>query len=197
MGGQNNYCLQFLFTDQPLIHPLLRSAAFFEALQPCSLSHCSLGGRGAFRHEWKGMCAKTENKFKMSTTSVQVLREALAGPAILEMPCCFDALSAKLVEQAGFQVTFMSGFAVSASKLCQCLPLTRNRKKAACIVCWVDESRRVCLTVVGTEPPCRWVGCAPLSRNGSLLISSFFSSLPLDADCRHARHSAHHVHRDG
>jgi 2-methylisocitrate lyase-like PEP mutase family enzyme len=33
------------------------------------------------------------------------------------MPCCFDALSARLVEQAGFPLTFMSGFAVSATRL--------------------------------------------------------------------------------
>ena len=33
------------------------------------------------------------------------------------MPCCFDALSARLIEQAGFPVTFMSGFAVAASRL--------------------------------------------------------------------------------
>jgi 2-methylisocitrate lyase-like PEP mutase family enzyme len=33
------------------------------------------------------------------------------------MPCCFDALSAKLIAQAGFEVTFMSGFAVSAARL--------------------------------------------------------------------------------
>jgi 2-methylisocitrate lyase-like PEP mutase family enzyme len=32
------------------------------------------------------------------------------------MPCCFDALSARLVEQAGFPLTFMSGFAVSAAR---------------------------------------------------------------------------------
>jgi 2-methylisocitrate lyase-like PEP mutase family enzyme len=33
------------------------------------------------------------------------------------MPCCFDALSAKLIERAGFELTFMSGFAVSATRL--------------------------------------------------------------------------------
>lgn len=33
------------------------------------------------------------------------------------MPCCFDALSARLIEQAGFPLTFMSGFAVSAARL--------------------------------------------------------------------------------
>jgi 2-methylisocitrate lyase-like PEP mutase family enzyme len=33
------------------------------------------------------------------------------------MPCCFDALSAQLIEQAGFALTFMSGFAVSAARI--------------------------------------------------------------------------------
>ena len=33
------------------------------------------------------------------------------------MPCCFDALSARLVQDAGFPLTFMSGFAVSATRL--------------------------------------------------------------------------------
>lgn len=33
------------------------------------------------------------------------------------MPCCFDALSARMIERAGFDLTFMSGFAVSATRL--------------------------------------------------------------------------------
>jgi 2-methylisocitrate lyase-like PEP mutase family enzyme len=33
------------------------------------------------------------------------------------MPCCYDALSAKLIEQAGLTLTFMSGLAVSATRL--------------------------------------------------------------------------------
>ncbi len=45
------------------------------------------------------------------------LSALLQGPDLLLMPCCFDALSARLVEQAGFPLTFMSGFAVSAAKL--------------------------------------------------------------------------------
>jgi 2-methylisocitrate lyase-like PEP mutase family enzyme len=44
------------------------------------------------------------------------LRALLARPGLLVMPCCFDALSAKLVEEAGFPLTFMSGFAVSAAR---------------------------------------------------------------------------------
>lgn len=44
------------------------------------------------------------------------LRALLAGDDFLVMPCCFDALSARLIEQAGFPLTFMSGFAVSAAR---------------------------------------------------------------------------------
>ncbi|MCP3985666.1 MAG: isocitrate lyase/PEP mutase family protein [bacterium] len=33
------------------------------------------------------------------------------------MPCCWDAWSARLIERAGFGLTFMSGFAVSAARL--------------------------------------------------------------------------------
>lgn len=51
------------------------------------------------------------------TQGADVLRTLLAGPGIHVMPCCFDALSARLVEQAGFRLTFMSGFAVSAARL--------------------------------------------------------------------------------
>jgi 2-methylisocitrate lyase-like PEP mutase family enzyme len=47
------------------------------------------------------------------------LRALLATGGLQVMPCCFDALSAKLIEQAGFPVSFMSGFAVSAAKLGQ------------------------------------------------------------------------------
>src|SRR5215469_8331382 len=50
-------------------------------------------------------------------TPAQKLREVLAAPGLEVMPGCFDALSAKLVADAGFKVTFMSGFAVSAARL--------------------------------------------------------------------------------
>jgi 2-methylisocitrate lyase-like PEP mutase family enzyme len=51
-----------------------------------------------------------------STPPAEQLRAILAAPGCRSMPCCFDALSARLVEQAGFPVTFMSGFAVSAAR---------------------------------------------------------------------------------
>ncbi len=50
-------------------------------------------------------------------TSTDRLRLILGQPGLALMPCCFDALSARLVERAGFDLTFMSGFAVSAARL--------------------------------------------------------------------------------
>lgn len=52
----------------------------------------------------------------MTTSPAQRLRALLAGEGSLVMPCCFDALSARLVERAGFPLTFMSGFSVAAAR---------------------------------------------------------------------------------
>ena len=46
-----------------------------------------------------------------------------AGPLVV-MPCCFDALSARLIERAGFPATFMSGFAASAARVARCSGLS-------------------------------------------------------------------------
>jgi 2-methylisocitrate lyase-like PEP mutase family enzyme len=53
----------------------------------------------------------------MNTAATVELRQLLQKPDLLVMPCCFDALSARLIELAGFPLTFMSGFAVSAARL--------------------------------------------------------------------------------
>ncbi len=45
------------------------------------------------------------------------LRALLDAPGLVVMPSCFDALSAKLIERAGFPAAFMSGFAVAAARL--------------------------------------------------------------------------------
>ncbi|HRD48965.1 MAG: isocitrate lyase/PEP mutase family protein [Candidatus Competibacter sp.] len=50
-------------------------------------------------------------------TPADQLRALLTRPGLLLMPGCHDAMSAKLVEQAGFPIAFMSGFAVSAARL--------------------------------------------------------------------------------
>ena len=45
------------------------------------------------------------------------LRTLLAEDTCHMVPSCFDALSAKMIGQAGFPFTFMSGFAVSATRI--------------------------------------------------------------------------------
>ena len=50
-------------------------------------------------------------------TPAKLLRDLLARDVCHVVPCCFDALSAKLIEQEGYDLTFMSGFAASASRI--------------------------------------------------------------------------------
>lgn len=53
------------------------------------------------------------------TSPSKILTGILAEDTCHPMPCCWDALSAKMIAQAGFRFTFMSGFAVSAARLGQ------------------------------------------------------------------------------
>ena len=78
-------------------------------------------------------------------TPAQRLRDLLAQPNIEIMPGCQDALSAKLVADAGFKVTFMSGFAVAASRLA--LPDTGLISFAEML-----DSLRNCCTAAGKVP---------------------------------------------
>ncbi|KAL2329461.1 hypothetical protein Fmac_017042 [Flemingia macrophylla] len=50
-------------------------------------------------------------------SSAKVLRRILDLPGLHQGPACFDALSAKLVQNAGFQLCFTSGFSISAATL--------------------------------------------------------------------------------
>ncbi|KAK9932658.1 hypothetical protein M0R45_019883 [Rubus argutus] len=47
----------------------------------------------------------------------KALRRILELPGVHQGPACFDALSAKLVERAGFLYCFTSGFSISAARL--------------------------------------------------------------------------------
>ncbi|OAY37615.1 2,3-dimethylmalate lyase isoform X2 [Manihot esculenta] len=51
------------------------------------------------------------------TSPAKSLRLILDSPGIHQGPACFDALSAKLVERAGFNYCFTSGFSISAARL--------------------------------------------------------------------------------
>ncbi|MGB5832358.1 MAG: isocitrate lyase/PEP mutase family protein [Thiohalocapsa sp.] len=74
----------------------------------------------------------------LSERPAERLRGLLPGEGCLAMPCCFDALSARLIEQAGFPLTFMSGFAVSASRAA--LPDTGLLS----VTEMVDQGRSIC-----------------------------------------------------
>jgi 2-methylisocitrate lyase-like PEP mutase family enzyme len=50
-------------------------------------------------------------------TPADRLRALLARPGLLLMPGCHDAMSARLIGAAGFDLGFMSGFGVSAARL--------------------------------------------------------------------------------
>ena len=58
------------------------------------------------------MFSKIKSKDKASK-----LREHLNAKDIIVMPGCYDSLSAKLIEKEGLGVGFMSGFAVSSTRL--------------------------------------------------------------------------------
>lgn len=45
------------------------------------------------------------------------LRRLLAEPGLLVLPGCHDAISARIMERAGFPLAFMSGLTVSAAHL--------------------------------------------------------------------------------
>jgi 2-methylisocitrate lyase-like PEP mutase family enzyme len=47
---------------------------------------------------------------------VTFLRERFAARNLVVAPCCYDAISARIIHEAGFPATFMSGFAVAAAR---------------------------------------------------------------------------------
>lgn len=49
--------------------------------------------------------------------TVENLRNIIEDSHLTVTPCCWDALSARAIERAGFPLAFMSGFGVSASRL--------------------------------------------------------------------------------
>ena len=53
----------------------------------------------------------------MNNSKIEKLKNIVSNDKLYIMPCCYDALSAKMIEQSGFELSFMSGFATSAVKL--------------------------------------------------------------------------------
>lgn len=77
----------------------------------------------------------------MTTSAAAKLETLLRNPGILSFPCCYDALSARLIERAGIALSFMSGFAVSAVRLG--LPDTGLISYAEML----DQGRNICASV--------------------------------------------------
>jgi len=76
-----------------------------------------------------------------SPSPADKLRALLAEPGLLVTPACYDALSARMIERAGFRLSFMSGFAVSAARLG--LPDTGLISYAE----MVEQGRNICSAV--------------------------------------------------
>ncbi len=77
----------------------------------------------------------------MTTSAADKLRTLLDQPGVISFPCCYDALSARLIERAGFSLSFMSGFAVSAVRLG--LPDTGLISYSEML----DQGRNICASV--------------------------------------------------
>ena len=85
----------------------------------------------------------------MTNSATSKLQSLLERPGILSFPCCYDAISAQLIERAGFPLTFMSGFAVSAVRL--------GMPDAGLISYgeMLDQGRNICAAVQGSRPSSR------------------------------------------
>jgi len=62
------------------------------------------------------LCFLVTTAAALDTTMPARLRAALSKPQISVMPCCYDGITARLVERAGFELTFMTGFGVAAAR---------------------------------------------------------------------------------
>ena len=75
------------------------------------------GSDRGFDSRRRSPVASASSSSDRSNLAASNLRELLAGDEILRAPCAHDALTAALIERAGFKVGFMSGFCVSAARL--------------------------------------------------------------------------------
>ncbi|CAM9738363.1 unnamed protein product, partial [Ectocarpus sp. 13 AM-2016] len=93
-----------------------------EAFLPSTLTSGSLsfdrvhnGGCRSSRHTISKAGVSMAISSAKTSSATDKLRDLLSRPEILTMPCCYDGLTARLVEDAGFPLTFMTGFGVSGA----------------------------------------------------------------------------------
>lgn len=58
--------------------------------------------------------SRTRGVMYCQQSKTDKLREMLKQDEIIIMPCCYDGLTARLIEMHGFPLAFMTGFGVSA-----------------------------------------------------------------------------------
>ncbi|XP_047308057.1 2,3-dimethylmalate lyase isoform X2 [Impatiens glandulifera] len=91
--------------------PLLNVSALKSAIKPGKRLYPT-------KHVFQPILASYSiDKSTQFDSPAKALRRILESPGIHQGPACFDALSAKLVEQAGFDFCFTTGFGISASRL--------------------------------------------------------------------------------
>ena len=73
-----------------------------------------LEGSGRIRRVFAVLLVLSFVQAAAAGSAAAQLRAILARPQLTVMPCCYDGLTARLVEDAGFDLTFMTGFGVSA-----------------------------------------------------------------------------------
>ena len=81
----------------------LQSSASF------SIDSIQRSSRNGKRTLLRTSVASSYEREYVNEAPVKVLRRILDSPGVHQGPACFDALSAKLVERAGFQYCFTSG----------------------------------------------------------------------------------------
>lgn len=87
------------------VRPVLRASASSDPPAPWS----EYDSKHTSRSRWP--------RERRANLPAKNLRSLLAAPGIVQTPCAHDALSAALIERAGFNAGFMSGFCVSAARL--------------------------------------------------------------------------------
>ncbi|CAE7724933.1 unnamed protein product [Symbiodinium sp. CCMP2592] len=81
---------------------------------------------------------------------LQQLRRLLAErQEIIVMPCCYDGLTARLIERMGFQLTFMTGFGVSAVHGFADCQLVSYQEMLEAAFCICGSLERICCIADG------------------------------------------------
>src|SRR5260370_38400266 len=83
------------------------------------MGRCECKHQCTFMLPKSACCIWFQIRSDIARPTTRRLRVLLAGPDVLVAPGAYDALSARLIAQAGFQAVYMTGFGTAASVLGQ------------------------------------------------------------------------------